>query len=476
VRPTDPEAPQVLVVSTPGLGNSTYLIASGDEAVVIDPPRDGWRVTEVAEERGWRVTHALETHVHNDYLSGARELRSSHQTRIVAPAKGRYLFPYQPADEGFSIDLGGGGLVARATPGHTPEHISWELQDGAGRPRALFSGGSLLIGGVCRTDLLGDARVAELTEAQYRSMRRLAELPDDVVVYPTHGAGSFCVAGDADGPVHSTIGALKRWNPAFAAPDLATFDQQLVAGRTRYPTYYRRMAPLNRRGPRLLGGASAPRPLPAHEVARAQQAGTWLIDVRDRWAFAARHVKGSWNIELGDSLAAYVGWLLPFDAPICLIVDDPVQEVESIDELARIGFDHVVGHLHGGLDGWVASGGETSSYETAGWQELQSYAAGDGGDGGAAKHILDVRQPYEWAAEAIPGSRRIFVADLPGELSSLDRDAAWLVACRTGARAAIAASLLDAAGIPARPVVDGGVPALPPDELQPASRPRPRLS
>jgi len=213
VRPTDPEAPHVLVVPTPGLGNSTYLLASGDEAVVIDPPRDGWRVAEVAEERGWRITHALETHVHNDYLSGARELRSSQGTRIVAPAKGRYLFPYQPADEGYSIDLGGGGLVARATPGHTPEHISWELQDGAGRPRALFSGGSLLIGGVGRTDLLGSARVAELTEAQYRSMRRLAELPDDVVVYPTHGAGSFCVAGDADGPGSSTIGALKRWRP-----------------------------------------------------------------------------------------------------------------------------------------------------------------------------------------------------------------------------------------------------------------------
>ena len=321
----------------------------------------------------------------------------------MAPAKGRYEFPHQPADEGFEIGLGRGGLVARATPGHTPEHLCWELQDGAGGATALFSGGSLLIGGVGRTDLLGAGRTAELTAAQYGSLRRLAELPDHVAVYPTHGAGSFCVAGDSDGPGTSTIGALRRWNPAFAAADLETFDRELTAGRTLYPTYYRRMAPLNRRGPRVLGGPPASRPLPAHEVAAAREAGVWLVDVRDRWAFADLHVSGSWNVEGGDSLSAYLGWLLPFDAPICLVVDDPIGEVEAAEEMLRIGFDHVIGHLHGGLDAWVASGGATSSYETASWGELRAHAAGEGGD---PAHILDVRQPYEWRGGAIPGSRR----------------------------------------------------------------------
>jgi hydroxyacylglutathione hydrolase len=453
---------EVAIVPTPGLGNSTYLVALGDRAVAIDVPRDGWRVVEAAEQRGWQITHALETHVHNDYLSGARELQRAHDTRIVAPALGGYSFAHQSADEGFEVDLGGVGLVARTTPGHTPEHISWELQRSDGTPTALFSGGSLLIGGVGRTDLLGPARTAEMTESQFRTMLRLKELPDDVVVHPTHGAGSFCVAGDVDITGNATIGALKRWNPAFAAADLATFDAELTAGRTLFPIYYRHMAPLNRRGPRLLGGPRGPHAMTVQAITEARDAGVWLIDVRDRWAFATRHIKGSWNIEGGDSLAAYVGWLLPFDAPICLIVDDPAQEVEAVDELLRIGYDHVIGHLSGGLDAWVAAGGETSAYSTASWEELRTVSA----VGGSGERILDVRQPYEWKQGVIADSEQIFVADLPNAMSRLDPDASYVVACRTGVRASIAASLLDAAGISARPVVDGGVPALRAEELQ----------
>lgn len=456
--------PEVVVIPTPGLGNSSYLIGGGGSAVVVDAPRDGWRIAEVARQHGWHISHAVETHVHNDYLSGARELRRSDGTAVVAPADGRYRFAHRSAVEGYEVELADGGLVARATPGHTPEHLSWELQDGSGRPRGLFSGGSLLIGGVGRTDLLGPSHIAELTSAQFRTVRRLAELPDDVLVYPTHGAGSFCVAGDTDGPANSTIGALRRWNPAFAAADLESFERELAAGRTLYPAYYRRMAPLNRRGPRLLEGSPDPRPLTVSQVATARTAGVRLIDVRDRWAFADRHVSGSWNIESGDSLSAYAGWLLPFDAPICLVVDDPEQETEVAEELLRIGFDHVMGHLHGGMDAWAAAAGATSSYETASWEELRAWAAGEGG---GAQRVLDVRQPYEWAAGAIAESRLLFVADIPGVVSTLDRSRPWLVACRTGVRAAIAASILDAAGVPARPVVDGGVPALPPDELRP---------
>jgi glyoxylase-like metal-dependent hydrolase (beta-lactamase superfamily II)/rhodanese-related sulfurtransferase len=455
---------QVVAVGTPGLGNQAYLVGHGTAAVAIDVPRDGWRIAEVAERHGWRVTHALETHVHNDYLSGALELRAAHGTELVAPARGGYEFPVRGADEGFELDLGGGGLVALATPGHTPEHLAWELRDADGAPRAVFTGGSLLIGGVGRTDLLGRARTPELTAAQFRTLRRLAALPDAVAVHPTHGAGSFCVAGEADGPSSATIGALRRFNAAFAAADLAAFDRELAAGRTLYPTYYRRMAPRNRRGPRILGGPQQPRPLTVGAVREARSAGTWLIDVRDRWAFAERHVSGSWNVELGDSLSAYVGWLLPYDAPVCLVVDDPVQETEAVDELRQIGFDHVIGHLHGGLDAWTASGGETGSYATAGWEELRAWAAGEGG---RAERILDVRQPYEWADGVIPGSRQVFVADLPDAVRTLERDGPWLVACRTGVRATIAASVLAAAGIDARPVVDGGVPALPPEELRP---------
>jgi glyoxylase-like metal-dependent hydrolase (beta-lactamase superfamily II) len=454
----------VAVVPTPGLGNNAYLVASDGVAAAIDPPRDAWRMAEVAEVRGWRIRHVLETHVHNDYLSGARELRRRVGAAIVAPTRGGYRFAHHAAHDGFRIELGDIGVFARTTPGHTPEHVSWEViaRDG---PAALFSGGSLLVGGVGRTDLLGEVRTDELTEAQFHSMERLAELPDSVVVYPTHGAGSFCVSREAEGPASATIGALRRWNAAFAAPDLAAFERELETGRTRYPDYYRRMASLNRRGPRMAETAHRPRPLSPEDLRNAREAGAWVIDVRDRWAFAERHVAGSMNVELGDDLAAYVGWLVPFDSPICLVVDDPAQEVEASLELMRIGYDHVLGHLRGGVAAWESVAGETSSFETTGWEELRSAAAGEGV---GPSRILDVRQPYEWAQGAIPDSRRIFVADLPAEVDSLERDVPWIVACRTGVRAAIAASILDAAGIPATPVADGGVPALPSAELTPA--------
>ena len=293
-------------------------------------------------------------------------------------------------------------------------------------------------------------------------MRELDRLPSDVVVYPTHGAGSFCVAGDPDGPASASIGALRQWNPAFACADLETFERELEAGRTRYPTYYRRMAPLNRRGPRIIEAPPLPQPLPAASVAQARESGVWLIDVRDRWAFAERHVSGSLNFELGDSLSAYLGWLLPFDAPICLVVDAPAQEVEAREELLRIGFDHVIGHLHGGMDGWLAAGGPTRSNGTATWGELDDPVVGE--EAGPVR-VLDVRQPSEWAEGVIPGSRPIFLADLPAAIPEFEPATQWLVACRTGVRAAIAASLLDAAGIEARPIVDGGVPSLSPSQL-----------
>ncbi len=458
----------VVPILTPGLGNTAYLVGYEGEAVAVDVPRDAWRVAHVAEEHGWRISHALETHVHNDYLSGARELRRLHGSRIVAPARGRYRFSHDGVEDGFSLALGHGGLVARATPGHTPEHLSWELQDGAGHPTAIFSGGSLLLAGVGRTDLLGPAHTHELTQAQFRSMRRLAELPDEVHVYPTHGAGSFCVAGDGDGPPSSTIGALRTWNRAFATSDAAEFARELAAGRTRYPSYYRRMAPLNRRGPRLLGATPTPPPLSVREFAEACESGVQIVDVRERRAFAASHISGALNVELGDSLAAYVGWLLPFDAPICLVVDHPGQAIDVAAELLLIGFDQVLGYLDEGIMAWAAAAGATSGYATAGTVELVAQAAGEGSGG---TRILDVRQPYEWVEGAVPGSHRVFVADLPRAIAALDPSTTWLVACRTGVRATIAASLLDAAGFDARPVVDGGFADLPPSLLPPTATP-----
>lgn len=452
------------LIPTPGLGNTTYLLASEGEALVVDPPRDAWRIAAIAEQRGWRLRHVLETHAHNDYLSGGRELAASHGAAIIAPAKGRFRFRHTPADEAFALELGGVRVVARATPGHTPEHLAWEVQDADGRVRSIFTGGSLLMGGVGRTDLLGPKHTAELTRDQFATVRRLRELPDDVAVLPTHGAGSFCVAGTAGGAPTSTIGALRMWNPAFAAESLEAFERILAEGRTRYPTYYRHMGPGNRRGPRVLGGPPDVPALSVDEVAGARLAGAALVDVRPRSRFAPLHVAGALNIDLEESFAAYVGWLVPYNAPIVLVTERPADARQAAVELLRIGYDRVLGFLAGGTEAWAEAGRPTASYPTVTARTIEKERRT-----GAAPRILDVRQPNEWAEGVVPGSRQVFVGDLPAALRTLGENATgepWTVMCKAGARAGIAASVLDAAGIPVRLVASGGVPSLPAETLE----------
>ncbi len=281
------------IVLTPGLGNATYLVASDGEAAVVDPPRDAWRVSAAAAARGWRLTHVLETHVHNDYLSGALELRATDGVEIVAPARGRYDFHHRAADEGDEIRVGGLRLVARATPGHTPEHLAWDVMpDGASVPTAILTGGSLMVGSAGRTDLLGPAMTEELTAAQYRSLRALAALPDEVGVLPTHGSGSFCAAGPMDAARTSTIGTERMRNPLFQAAEEAIFRSTMLAGLAPYPAYYAHMAPINRAGPPILGTLPVVPALDPAGVRDAIAAGVHVVDGRSRRTFAAGHLPG----------------------------------------------------------------------------------------------------------------------------------------------------------------------------------------
>ena len=204
---------------TPGLGDNSYLLSWGDEAAVIDPQRDIERFVEAARVRGARIRYAIETHVHNDYVSGAVELRAATGAEIVGPAAAGYAFAFLPMADGAEVELGDGSLMALATPGHTPEHTSYLLRDADGRQVALFSGGSLIVGSAGRTDLLGADRADELARAQFRTMRRLAALPDDVALLPTHGAGSFCASTPPGGERTSTLGAERAGNPALADRD-----------------------------------------------------------------------------------------------------------------------------------------------------------------------------------------------------------------------------------------------------------------
>jgi hydroxyacylglutathione hydrolase len=439
------------LIVTAGLGDNSYLLASGDEAALIDPQRDIGRFMGAAEARGASIRAVLETHVHNDYVSGALEIHGATGADIVGPARAGYQFPVRGVAEGEEIKLGDLILVVLETPGHTPEHISYAVYEAdSERPVAIFTGGSLMVGNAGRTDLLGPALTQELTRAQYHTLQRLASFPDGTQVLPTHGAGSFCGAGRAPRERTSTIGEERRRNQALAAPDEGSFARQQLSNLLAYPDYYAEMAPINRAGPAMTRTVSEPSPLSPEEVAARMDAGDAVVDARLRVPFAHAHIPGSVNIELSDSFASYVGWIVPFNAPLVLVLPEPEEEAldEAVTQLLRIGYERVTGYL-AGVDAWRHDGRPTGSYPVVGLEELcRAYRSGK------ASNVIDVRQQAEWNSASIRGSRHFFVGDLPDRLEEVPRDdQAWVI-CATGHRSSIAASVLDAAGISAR-LVDG---------------------
>ncbi len=439
--------------TTPGLGDASYLLTSGDEAVVVDPQRDVGRLLAEAEARRARVRFVLETHVHNDYVSGAAEVRSATGAEIAGPGGAGYAFPFVPMDDGAELEVGDLRLVALHTPGHTPEHISYAVhRGGSDEVLAVFSGGSLIVGSAGRTDLLGAERAEELSRAQFRTMRRLGGMPDDAILLPTHGAGSFCASGPPQDDRTSTIARERAANPALRAPDEETFVREQLSGLLAFPTYYAHMAPINRAGPQVFGEVPSPPRLSADELETHLEAGARLVDARPGGAFAEAHVPGSLNVPLEDSFCSYVGWLVPFGTPLVLFADDDEAAAEATTQLFRIGYDRVLGSLDGGIDAWLRAGRPVSSYPVASVADLIAEARTGG------EHILDVRQRTEWDDGHLPGSRHCFVGDLPARLSELATTGEVVVACASGYRSAMAASLLYGAGGAVRLVARGGIP------------------
>lgn len=444
---------EIDLLVTPGLGDNSYVVSWGDEAAVIDPQRDAGRFVEAAAARGAEVRHVVETHVHNDYVSGAAELREATGAEIWAPASGDYAFATKPVEEGTQIALGEGRIEALETPGHTPEHTSYLLRAADGQEVALFSGGSLIVGSAGRTDLLGPERADELTRLQFRTMRRLSALPDHLLLLPTHGAGSFCASVPPSSERTSTMGDERHGNPALADLDEASFVRQQLDGLMAYPDYYAHMAPINRAGPPVFGAVPIAPAMTAEETAVAIADGARLVDTRIGSSFAGVHVPGSLCVPLEPSFAAYVGWLLPFATPVVLVVETHEALVEASTQLHRIGWDRVLGHLEGGVAAWAASGRETASYPAMSVEELVAeIRRGDAGD------VVDVRQRTEWDAGHLEGSRHVFVGDVPDEDDAFSRSVRSTIVCASGYRSSMVASLLARDGVPVRVVSTAGVP------------------
>jgi hydroxyacylglutathione hydrolase len=431
-----------------GLGNSAYLVELGDRrALVVDSARDPTPYFKLARWRRLRITFAAETHLHADFLTGSQELAAAGGAQILAPRASRLAFAHRGLEDGEEVDLGGLVLRALATPGHAPEHVSYLLLD-AGRPQALFSGGALLVGTVARTDLASPELTESLARAAYHSLhQRLLPLPDELGVYPTHGAGSFCAAPSGGGRT-TTIGAERRHNRLLAAPDEDAFVVQLLASFSTYPPYFLRLRDRNRIGPELLGRDWRVLPMLSTDQVRAQLAGGGvLVDARPVAAFAAGHIPGALSIALRPQLASWLGWLLDDTRPLVFVLDEDQDRGELARQCRTIGYDHLAGELAGGMAAWRAAGLPEQQLPLVPAEQLDDQVGS----------VLDVRQASEVAGGRLPSA-------VPMELGALASDptAATLlegpvtVMCSHGQRAMTAASLLERAGRQDLRVARGG--------------------
>jgi len=435
----------IVPVVDEGLGNSSYLVDLGDgRALAVDPVRDPTPYLDLAHQRRLRITHAVETHLHADFVSGSREL-AAHGAHILAARAAELRFPHQGLDDQQELDLGGLVLRAVATPGHTPEHLAWLLLD-AGRPLALFSGGALLVGGVARTDLIAPEQTEPLTRAAWRSLQRLQALPDELPVYPTHGAGSFCsTPGEAERI--TTIAAEQAHNPLLAAPDEHAFTKRLLGGLGSFPPYFLRLREVNQRGPRLLGDDDRVLPaLPVEQVRRLLEDGAVLVDVRPVKAFAAGHPAGALSITLRPAFATWLGWLVEADRPLLFVLDDGQDRGDLLRQCFNIGYERLAGELLGGMAAWAAAGLPEDHLELVAPSEV-------------AGPVLDVRQASEVAAGHLPGAVSVELGALGSDGGQGLPAGPLTVMCEHGERAMTAASLLVRAGRGGLRVVIGGGPA-----------------
>ena len=421
----------VTAIVDEGLGNSSYVVDLGDgSALVVDPERDPRPYLAELGRRGLRARFVAETHLHADFVSGGRELAVG-DVELLAPADSELAYAHRPLRDEEEVDLGGLTLRVVATPGHTPEHISYLLLDGS-EPVALFSGGTLMTGGVARTDLLSADQTVPLARAAYRSVRRrLFTLPDDLLVYPTHGAGSFCSVGDGAERTTS-IGREKAANPLFAGdPDEDAFVERLVAGYGTYPPYFLELRDVNRNGPVLIG----PEPAPLAELSPAQveaavTGGAEVVDVRSVTDFAAGHVPRSISNPWRAQFATWLGWLIPRQTPLIFVTDDTVHREDLVWAALKVGFENVEGVLVGGQETWRGSG-----------RPLSRMTVAEGRDAVDGRVVLDVRQASEYASGHLPDAVHAELGSLMGSAGDVS-DQPVLVHCGHGERAATAASLL----------------------------------
>lgn len=432
----------LVAVTDTGLGNSSWVVNLDGEALVIDPERDPLPYQAVAEQLRTPIAYSADTHLHADFVTGTPELAAG-GARAVASADAGAGWAHLPMRPGDAIDVGRWHVEALATPGHTPEHVAYLVREGR-LPRAVFTGGSLLVGAVARTDLIDPADTEELTKALWRSIHReLLRLPDDVLVLPTHGAGSFCsAAGEARR--WTTVGEERRRNPLLSAPDEATFVRWVIDGLGSYPPYFLRLRDVNRRGPRVLGAMPPLPSLPVAHVRALMEQGAAVVDVRAVEEYAAGHLGGSVANTLRPQFGSFLSWTVPDPStPLVFVTGEHTDRRELVRQCLNIGYENLAGELAGGVEAWRTAGGALVSTPTVDASGLEALA------------VVDVRQASEFAEGHVPGALSVELGALRQSLSDLPHGP-LVVMCGHGERAATAASVLESAGRDDVAVLAGG--------------------
>jgi hydroxyacylglutathione hydrolase len=435
----------------PGLAQFSYMIEDSGAAVVIDPMRDITRYLDAAAAKGWKITHVVETHIHADYASGAKALAECTGAELAVSAhdageRFQYMMPHRGLRDGDVVQVGKLQLKALHTPGHTPEHLSFVLQQGSGEMTAIFTGDFLFVGSLGRPDLLGEEETARLAAELYRSVsERIAELPDAVQVFPGHGAGSLCGAGMSDRP-ESTLGEERTTNLYFGYGE-KEFVEKILEASPEMPAYYPLMKELNSRGAAAYESLPEMKAIGAEGVANS---GAMIVDLRKPESFGEAHIPGALNLGLAGTLAMWSGWLLPPATEVVFVGETEEDCREARTVLARVGLDRVGGYLSGGMAAWIAACGNVAQTKQASPTEVEQTS-------GAL--ILDVRNAAERTHGGIASARGIALGELLAAFPALNREREIVTVCGTGYRSSAAASLLQRAGFKQVSHLAGGMAA-----------------
>lgn len=447
-----------------GLAHYSYAVGceGAGTIAIVDPRRDIDVYVEFAAARHVRITHVLETHIHADFASGARELaeHTGAEVCISAYDTGELYeasFPHSDLRDGQRLALGRVQIEAMHTPGHTPEHMSFIVYDTARTsavPALVLTGDFLFVGSLGRPDLIGEGAKLALANAQYDSVQRLAALPDGVEVHPAHGAGSMCGAGMSGRPM-STLGFERVANP-YLAKGLTreAFVERILSKLPPFPPYYRRMKVLNAKGAKSLRGLPGVRPLSPASFRALVENGHAVIDVRDQIAFGGGHVPGAFGIGVGKDLSTWASWVVPYETPLLLVCGDPTHATEAVRGLVRVGLDEVAGYLDGGMQAWAEAGYEVAHTPQESPADLQARMAR------VPITVVDVRSDEEWSNGHVCGAVHVMGGYMPEQAPALAaRGEPLAVICGTGYRSTVAASVLQRAGAREVSNVTGGMTA-----------------